>query len=195
MFMTKKISSILIGSLLLSIGINFFLVPFKLLDGGVIGLGLIIKYITGVQVGLVIILLSIPIYIIAWFYHRGFFYNSLHGMLFSSFTIDYLAPLHYSFTENLSLPAIVSSIVGGIFIGTGIGVMLRFKTSTGGTDLLAQVLSNTLQVNVGIIIFIIDAVIICLGGLLISSETLLLSAVTITFVGLLTTLCTWNVRF
>ncbi|MBM7571595.1 uncharacterized membrane-anchored protein YitT (DUF2179 family) [Aquibacillus albus] len=179
----------------MSVGINFFLVPFKLLDGGIIGLGLIIKYLTGVQAGLVIIGLSIPIFILAWVYHRNYFYNSLHGMLFSSFAIDYLAPLHYPFIESLKLASIPSSIVGGIFIGLGIGIMLRYDTSTGGTDLLAQLLSKIIHVNVGIIIFMIDAVIIGIGGLLFSTETLLLSALTIIFVGVFTSLCTWNIGY
>lgn len=57
----NKAIIIVFGSLILSVGINFFLVPFDLLDGGIIGIGLIIKYILGIKVGLTIIVLSIPI--------------------------------------------------------------------------------------------------------------------------------------
>ncbi|WP_442852964.1 YitT family protein [Bacillus sp. UNC41MFS5] len=46
MYILKKTFAVLLGSLLLSIGIIFFLVPFELLDGGIIGIGLIIKYFT-----------------------------------------------------------------------------------------------------------------------------------------------------
>ena len=182
--------AVLLGSILLSIGINFFLVPFELLDGGIIGISLIIKYLTGMKPGLAIIFLSIPIFALAWFYNKRYFYNSLSGMLFSSFVIDLLSssrafiPLH--------IPPVFSSILGGIFVGLGIGIMLRHETSTGGTDLLAQFLSKIFKINVGIMIFIIDALVICLGGLLLSKETFLLSSLTITVVGLFTSLCTWN---
>ncbi|MDR4947056.1 YitT family protein [Neobacillus cucumis] len=190
MHFLKKGLVILFGSILLSIGINFFLVPFELLDGGIIGVGLIIKYLTGMKPGLAIIFLSIPIFALAWFYNKSYFYNSLFGMLFSSFVIDLL-----SFSRGyiqLQIPPVVSSVLGGIFVGLGIGIMLRYETSTGGTDLLAQFLSKIFKINVGIMIFIIDALVICLGGMLISKETFFLSSLTITVVGLFTSLCTWN---
>ncbi|GGM42633.1 hypothetical protein GCM10011351_30730 [Paraliobacillus quinghaiensis] len=195
MFYFRKVGSIVIGSILLSIGINFFLVPFHLLDGGIIGLGLIIKYLTGVQAGLIIIVFSIPIFIIAWIYNKDYFYNSLHGMLVSSFAIDFLYPLHDTFISQFQIPPLLSSIIGGMFIGLGIGIMLRSKTSTGGTDLLAQFLAKIFQVNVGLVIFFIDALIICLGGLLISPNSFFLSSITIIFVGLFTSMCTWNLEY
>lgn len=171
-------------------GINFFLVPFGLLDGGIIGIGLIIKYLLGIKAGLTIIILSIPIFALAWYRYRSYFYNSLHGMLVSSFMIDFIYPLHDLLLSYIYFPAILSSALGGTLVGLGIGIMLRHETSTGGTDLLAQFLANALNLNVGVMIFIIDAMVICLGGLLISGETFLLSIVTIIFVGLTTSLCT-----
>ena len=187
-----KAIAIVIGSLALSVGINFFLVPFELLDGGVIGIGLIVQYMSGFRTGLVTIVLSIPIFTIAWFYYRHYFYNSLHGMLISSFLIDLLNPLHDYFISFIQIPALISSIIGGIFVGLGIGIMLRNETSTGGTDLLAQFLASIFQINVGVMIFIIDVIVIWIGGLLISKETFLLSSVAIIFVGLTTSLCMWK---
>jgi uncharacterized membrane-anchored protein YitT (DUF2179 family) len=190
MLFITKFTAIIIGSLFLSIGINFFLVPFKVIDGGVIGIALIAKYMWGLKTGLTIIFCSIPIYIIAMFRYRNFFFSSLHGMLVSSFFIDLLYPYHYYFVYEVPLNPLSSSIIGGILVGIGIGIMLRYETSTGGTDLLAQFLANTFSINVGIMILIIDAIVICLGGFLISSETFFLSIMTILSVGLATSLCT-----
>jgi len=192
MSLLDKAFAILIGSFIISIGINFFLVPFELLDGGIIGLGLIVKYLLGIKAGLTIIVLSIPIFTIAWFKYRKYFLNSLHGMFISSFMIDLLYPLHDLFLSYFELSALICSIIGGILVGLGIGIMLRYEVSTGGTDLLAQFLANIFRMNVGILIFIIDALVICAGGLLISKETFFLSVVTITFVGLTTSICTWR---
>ncbi|PMC36013.1 hypothetical protein CJ195_17345, partial [Bacillus sp. UMB0899] len=168
-----------IGSIFLSIGINLFLTPYKVLDGGIIGIGLILHYLLGLKAGLMIIFLSIPIFFIAWIYYRKYFYNSLHGMLISSFFIDLMKP----FSGIIHLAPLISSIIGGILVGLRIGLMLRIGTSTGGTDLLAQFLFEKTGINVGILIFFIDAVVILLGGLLISGETFLLSCVTILAVG------------
>ncbi|XEC95652.1 YitT family protein [Paenibacillus tarimensis] len=188
--LARKAISILTGSSILSVGINFFLVPFELLDGGIIGIGLIVKYLFGVKAGLTIIVLSLPIFCIAWFRYRSYFFNSLHGMLVSSFMIDLLYPLHDLFRSYFSLTAVPSSIIGGSLVGIGIGIMLRYQTSTGGTDLLAQLLVSIVRINIGVMIFMIDAVVIGIGGLLISVDTFVLSILTITFVGLTTSLCT-----
>ncbi|MFD2655257.1 YitT family protein [Gracilibacillus thailandensis] len=85
-------------------------------------------------------------------------------------------------------------MLGGVFIGVGTGILLRFRTSTGGTDLLAQLLSRMTRLNVGVIIFMMDALIIMIGGIFISIETLLLSTIAIICVGIITSLCTWNLK-
>lgn len=179
--------------MLLAFGINFFLVPFELIDGGVIGIGLIINYLTDVKAGLVIIVLSIPIFALAWFYNKKYFYNSLHGMLVSSFIIDLLSPTSDIFMIFNDDP-FISAILGGVFVGCGIGFMLRYETSTGGTDLLAQFFSELFKINVGLTIFIIDALVICLGALFLSSGNILLSILTIICVGICTIICTWDMQ-
>ncbi|NSL50623.1 YitT family protein [Calidifontibacillus erzurumensis] len=189
----KKGIAILIGSLLLSLGINLFLYPNELLDGGMIGIGLIVNYLWGFETGLTIIICSIPIFIIAWFRYRTYFYNSIHGLLISSFFIDLLAPLRTVHLSNILQSPLVSSLIGGCLVGIGIGIMLKFETSTGGTDLLAQFISDLFSVNVGIAILIIDTIVVSLGGLLISHETLLLSLITIFVVGISTSLMTMRI--
>jgi uncharacterized membrane-anchored protein YitT (DUF2179 family) len=185
----KKGMIIIVGSIFISLGINYFLVPYKVLDGGIIGIGLIVNYLWGLKAGLMMILISIPIFFIAWMNYRDYFYNSLHGMFISSFFIDLFYPIHTFSQFN----AISSSIIGGILVGLGIGMMLKYRTSTGGTDLVAQFLSDKTGINVGILIFLIDAVVILSGGLLLSHDTLLLSIVTILFVGITTSLFTSNI--
>jgi uncharacterized membrane-anchored protein YitT (DUF2179 family) len=182
----KKSLVIIFGSFLLAVGINGFLVPNKVLDGGIIGIGLIIKYLWGFQAGLAIILLSIPIFAVAWFKYRNYFYDSLHGMLLSSFFIDLIKPT----STLLLLNPAFSSVIGGVLVGLGIGLMLRYKTSTGGTDLIAQFLSDFSGINIGILIFLIDAVVISIGGFLFSADTFLLSVIAIICVGLTTSICT-----
>ncbi|MGP4076031.1 YitT family protein [Halobacillus sp. K22] len=183
----KKGLMILLGSLFISLGINFFLMPDHVLDGGMIGVGLIANYVWGLKVGFTIILCSIPIFTFAWFRYRAYFYNSLHGLLISSFFIDILHGLR---AYHLPLDPALSSIVGGAFVGGGIGLMLRHKTSTGGTDLLAQMIADISRMNVGFVIFFIDLMIIGISGYVFSMETLLLSTITILSVGLVTMLCT-----
>lgn len=189
MYFVKKGIIIVVGSILLALGINLFLAPYKVLDGGIIGVGLILHYLWGFKTGLMILLLSIPIFIVAWYQYRAYFYNSLHGMMVSSFFIDLFKPID----SLLRIDPALSSILGGALVGLGIGIMLKFKTSTGGTDLIAQFLHDKTGINIGILILSIDSIVILCGGLLLSSETLLLSIITILVVGLTTSLFTRNV--
>ena len=73
MILLRKGIAVLIGSLLIAIGINGFLVPFKLLEGGAIGISLIFHYLTGVKVGVTFLLVSIPIFILALFFYQIIF--------------------------------------------------------------------------------------------------------------------------
>ncbi|EOR25186.1 YitT family protein [Cytobacillus oceanisediminis] len=182
--MIEKIAATFVGSLLIGIGVNGFLVPHHLLDGGIIGIGLILHYHYGIPTGLSMILLSIPLYILVWFYNKEYFIYGIFGFLISSFSIDIL-----SFLRNLfSLNVVLSAILGGVVIGVGIGLMLRFETSTGGTDLLAQVLSNILSIQVGVIIFLIDGIVLLSGYKIVGFSTFIASFITIFCVAIFTTL-------
>jgi uncharacterized membrane-anchored protein YitT (DUF2179 family) len=180
----EKIVAMLLGSILLSLGVNGFLVPYHLLDGGVIGLGLIIHYFYGWPTGLSIIILSLPLYVLAWFFERRYFYYSLHGLIISSFCIDFLSFMN----GKIQIGILPSTIIGGLLVGIGIGLMLRYETSTGGTDLLAQILTKFTSINVGIIIFLIDGLVITSGIQVVGLEKFFYSFLTIICVGLMTTL-------
>lgn len=184
MYYVQKGLAIFFGSIFLAIGINLFLAPYEILDGGIIGLSLILHYLFNLKIGLMVIVLSIPIFILAWFKYKHYFYNSLHGLLISSVIIDLLKPLRSLSDFN----SFYAAIIGGVFVGFGIGLMLKFDTSTGGTDLLAQFISDKTGINVGLIILIIDTIIVIIGGLLLSPGTLLLSTLAIVTVGITTSI-------
>ncbi|MEK4173253.1 YitT family protein [Lysinibacillus sp. FSL L8-0312] len=188
-FFTKGLV-IIVGSISLSLGINLFLTPYEILDGGVVGLALILHYLYKLKIGLMIIIISIPIFIIAWFKYRAYFYNSIHGLIASSVIIDLLKPVR----NLVQMDALYSAIFGGILVGFGIGLMLRFQTSTGGTDLIAQFICDKTGINVGILIFFIDSIVIVIGGFLLSTSTFLLSIITVLVVGITTSVITSRSR-
>lgn len=180
-----KVSAIIIGSILVGVAINGFLVPHHLLDGGIVGIALILHYYFDFRTGLWTALLSIPLSIYAWFSDRKQFYGSFQGMILTSFFIDVLSPLEYQF----SLPIWLSSILGGAISGVGVGLMLRYKTSTGGTDLLAYFISKATPLNIGVLIFLIDGMIVLLGYPTLGFESLLFSTLTIFIAGSFASIC------
>ncbi|MCA1054517.1 YitT family protein [Rossellomorea aquimaris] len=184
--MIRKFMILITGSMLIGIGINLYFVPHHFLDGGMIGIGLIVHYWLGFKPGLTIIVLSIPLYMIAFFKDRALFYNSIHGLWLSSFMIDFF----YQWHEANVLPALYSGLVGGTLVGIGIGLMLRADSATGGTDLLAQLIGKSFGYNVGKLIFMIDSVVLLIGWSIIGLESFLYSLFAISAVGFFTTILT-----
>ncbi|QOY37761.1 YitT family protein [Anaerobacillus isosaccharinicus] len=184
MLYRKKLLAILAGSFIISLGINNFFVPFHILDGGMIGLGLILHYLYEINVGVAILLLSIPIYCGAWFWYREFFYNSIIGFVISALFIDLFQWLTFTVDD---LSPLIAAIIGGTLLGVGVGIMFLYDISTGGLDLLAQMIADFFKMNVGIFIFIIDLIVVFAGISVITFDEMILSTIAVAATGVATT--------
>lgn len=182
MEIVSKIMALFVGSVFIAIGLNLFLIPQGLMEGGALGISLIVHYVTGTKVGLTFLLISIPIFLLTWVVYRPFFYNGIHGMLISALVIDLFAPLE-AIARTFQFGPIASSAIGGILIGIGTGLMLRRGISIGGTDLLAQLAAKSLKTNSGHIILLFDVLIVTAGSLYLPRVSLLLSLITVCSVG------------
>jgi uncharacterized membrane-anchored protein YitT (DUF2179 family) len=184
--MFRTFSIIILGSVFVGIGINLFFVPHHFLDGGMIGIGLIAHYWFGFKPGLTIILLSVPLYMLAFFVDRKLFYNSIHGLWLSSLMIDFF----YQWKNILTFSPLMSAFLGGTFVGIGIGLMLKGNSATGGSDLLAQLIGKSFQMNVGKLIFAFDSIVLMVGWPIIGTESFLYSLFAVSIVGFFTTILT-----
>lgn len=175
MYWLQKSVAIIVGSVLVAIGVNLFLVPHRLMDGGMIGIGLLATYYMQWPPGMVMMGVSIPVYVLVFFYDRRLFFHSFHGMLISSFFIDVLSDLRGFNSWSTS----ASAVTGGVLIGMGVGLMLAFDTNTGGTDLLAQFLARRFNMSVALLILAIDGLIVLCSLHTIGLERTVFSLVTI----------------
>lgn len=184
--MLKKIIYVGVGATFIGIGINGFILPFHLINGGVIGLSILLNYTLDIHLSLAIIFINLPLYLYSLIYERQYFFNGLLGVLTSAGMIDALAPLrgivHFS--------VLWSSMAGGVFIGIGVGLMLRQHVSHGAADLFALLISKYLMINPGIILLFIDLSIIILGMIVLRDQRLVYSLFTVSCVGFLSSLLT-----
>lgn len=160
--LTKRILLILAGSFISAVGINAFIIPHKLLSGGVTGLALIIQYLTHINSGVFILLFNIPIFLIGIKeVNKEFTLFSLIGMgslsLFLLITKDLS---QYLKTHEILL----SSIYGGVLVGAGLGIAFSNRASQGGTDIIAVVIKKRTGASIGNISFIINVFIVLLGA-------------------------------
>lgn len=187
--MLKKLAVIGFGSTMIGIGVNGFILPFHLINGGMFGISLVFNYLWHFSIGLTFVFLNIPVYLLAYKSDHNYFLYGLIGAVFSGFMIEILMPLK----DVFHLPIISSVIIGGIIVGIGVGTMLRNQISPGGMDLLALLLAKWTKINVGIIAYAIDTVIIMSSLLLLQEPRLLYSLLIVSIVGLLATAITsWN---
>ncbi|WP_019123428.1 YitT family protein [Brevibacillus massiliensis] len=155
-FFARKLLFTTAGGILIGIGVNLFLVPHRLMDGGIIGIGLLGQYYFGWPPGGVMLMASLPIYVLICLLDQRLFVNSFLGTILTSVLVDALSPLRMF--GPVSLP--IAAVTGGICIGVGTGLMLAYRTNSGATDLLAQFLAARSRVPVAALIFIEDGIII-----------------------------------
>ncbi|MCB2296106.1 YitT family protein [Clostridium algoriphilum] len=165
--LVKKIVLIILGSLILSIAINLFIVPNKLLGGGLSGVGLIVQYIFNFPMGITILILNIPLLILSIFkINKRFTAFTVLGTISLSIFLIITAPLN-----NVLLPVeesyrLLYCIYGGVLSGIGLGIVISNEGSTGGMDIIAIYAKKKYDIEVGIVSFIINFIIVAVGSIL-----------------------------
>lgn len=170
---------IFIGTLLTAIGLDMFLIPNKIAAGGVSGIATIIHYVAHFPVGVTMLTINIPLFLLGIKQLGvGFGIRSLFGTVVLSAMIDVMASM------NLPVPTkdpLLASIYGGIITGVGIGIVFRARGTTGGTDLAAAIVNNYMKLSVGVVLFAIDASVIVAAGIVFKSAELALYALLTVF--------------
>ncbi|MBU5306195.1 YitT family protein [Clostridioides mangenotii] len=135
-----EMTGLVLGCISMSIGINAFLKPHTIAPGGLSGLSLLLNKITGLPVSVVMMLIGVPLVMLA-FRILGLknSLKTLFGTVLFSAIVQLTDPLsRMNFTEDFLL----SAISGGLLVGIGLGIMFKSDASTGGTDLIALILSK-----------------------------------------------------
>lgn len=179
-----KLFILLCCSFLISCGINFFFIPHHIIDGGFMGIALVLNYLFQFPAGFTLFICSLPVYLLAWLLDRELFYSSIIGLVLSAFLIDVMYPFRHLFLRYIHLDPLKSALIGGALIGLGVGLMLKHRMSTGGTDLLALFLSRWSAINVGLFVIVMDTTVIVFGGMILAENTILISIIAVIAVGI-----------
>lgn len=168
---------ILIGTMLMAVGVSMFLLPNQLSSGGFTGIATITYYLFNWQMGVVVFLLNVPLFLLALFkIGKEYFLKGIIGTVSLSFFIDYFEKFN-GFTHDRFL----ACIYGGIIIGVGTALVLKEEGSTGGTDMLANLIKEYVpNFRTGTIIVILDIIIVSLNVIIFNEiEIALYSAIAI----------------
>jgi uncharacterized membrane-anchored protein YitT (DUF2179 family) len=173
----KKYAFIYITTLLLSITYTVFLLPISIIDGGMVGIAMIIHHLTSLNTGIVYFFLSLPIFIWAFINHRKIFYRTIWGFLCFSANMYWVSDMKCLIEPNIAL----SLILGGILTGLCFGLMATVKASPGGFAPIGIYLFEKKIINYGLFIFINDVLVVLLGTLFFDIEQIIYSTI---FIGI-----------
>ena len=150
----------IVGSFIMAIGVSCFLLPNQLSSGGFSGIATITYYLFNIPMGIMIFLLNIPLFLFAGYkIGKDFFVKSILGTFSLSFFIDLLDKL-----EPITTDRFLACIYGGTIIGLGTAIILKVGSSTGGTELIGNIIKTyNPHISMSKYLMLIDIVIIILN--------------------------------
>lgn len=165
---------IVCGSIITAVSIAGFLIPAKIASGGTDGISVILYHTLGFDPGITMLLLNIPLFIIAlWIFGPRYSIRAVIGTVLLSLFVSLLGHLtdYRGFLDNTeSVDTLLSALFGGVLAGMGIGFVLKGGANTGGTDIVAQIVSRFTPLQVGSALFLVDSLIILAGGFVFGLE-------------------------
>ncbi len=173
----KKGIYTLIGATAMGAFLELFLVPLHIVAGGVGGIATLVNHLTGLSVGVLILLINIPIFVLGVLnFSKGFLYYSLLGTLALSLSTQF-----FSQFPPLTSDPLLAAVFGGGGIGLSLGLVISVNGTTGGTDILALVLKKWIpRFSVGQFFLLIDGIVILAAGFVFGEwESALYSALTL----------------
>lgn len=172
-----EILGVSLGVLLTALGLDLFLIPNKIAAGGVSGIATILHYLIHAPVGITMLVLNVPLFVLG-ILRLGlpFGFRSLYGTISLSVAIDLLAPVLPVPTQDVLL----ASLYGGVLVG--LGLVFRYKGTTGGTDLAAAVLRTYTGANIGRLLFLVDGAVVLAAWVTFDSAELAMYALLTIFI-------------
>lgn len=194
----QEILGILFGSIFIGLGFSWFLVPYQMSPGGVAGIAQLFNYYCDFPTGITYLIINVPLFIIGFAIKKKFMSRrAIFGALFVATMMDVTSPLFLQkmklisqeFIENhtflmsdghqiISLIApekiYLAAIAGAVLVGLGLGIIFRFRGSTGGTDIPVSLVKQKTSISVGTAYWAWESIIIVTVSMVHSSIEILI---------------------
>lgn len=174
------------GAAIMALGIGVFLIDARVVPGGVSGLSMAIHYLSNnkIPVGLMMWLLNVPLY--AWGLKelgKSFGARTFYGFTLNSFFIDFFRGdipgiRFFRLQDTQTIKDLYQHdflfliLIGAVLLGVGLGIIFKFKGTTGGSDIVASIMQKHYGIKPGQAIMSIDFFVITLAGLIIELKNL-----------------------
>ena len=156
-------SLITIGAFIMAAGFVLFITPYKIVPGGVYGISIILHHLFDFPVGLTAICFDIPITIIGTrILGPRFGVKTVVGFTLTAVFVDTLT-FFWGDQPLVHDNGLLSSIYGGVLVGLGLGLIFKAKATSGGSDVIAMIISRFNKMPPGQMIILVDSIVVLIG--------------------------------
>jgi len=171
--LVKDIAFILLGVISAGFGLKGFLLPNSFIDGGAMGISLLISEVSGWSLSVLIVVINLPFLILGFSQiGKSFAIKSILAIIALALVI-YIVPYPIITSDKLLV-----AVFGGFFLGAGIGMAIRGGSVIDGTEVLAIYLSKKTGLTIGDVVLILNIIIFFVGGYILSIEIALYAILT-----------------
>lgn len=162
------------GAVLAAFALEEFLVPFTVLDGGIVGISMIVSQLTKLPLGLLTIVLNAPFMVLGYKrLGKRFLIKAIYAQIVFSTFLSLFEDL-----EPVTEQEILVVVFGGLILGLGVGLILRYGGCLDGTEIVAMLLSHHVELSVGQIVLFFNILIYGVCGFLYGADRALYSLLT-----------------
>lgn len=182
----KRYFLLVMGLLIVAVGFNLFLLPNNIVFGGVSGISIVTSKLFGWDTSLFIMICNILLLIISYF-TLGFSdtKRSIIGSILFPVFVKITSDIN-SFANVSNNDIIICILFGAVLHGIGAGLVFKTGFTTGGTDIINQILSKYAKISIGNAIIFSDGIIVLFGAVVFGFTKLLYSLVTLYIISILT---------
>ena len=167
MFMT-------IGILLAALALEVFLIPNRIIDGGITGISIILSFLTNINLSIFIVIINIP-FLLLGFKHLGknFLIQSSIAMVLFSLLLE-----AFKQVDVVTSDILLATVFGGLLLGIGVGFVIRYGACLDGVETIAILINKKTSFSVGQVILLVNLVIYMVAGILFGWDRALYSIMT-----------------
>lgn len=159
---------------MMAVALEVFLVPNTIIDGGITGISIVLSKITPISLGIFLFVFNLPFLFIGYKQiGKTFAFSTLYGIIVLSVTTALLHDVK-PFTNE----TILAVLFGGLTLGFGVGLVIRYGGALDGTEIVAILLSKKLRIPVGQIVMFINVFIFIVAGFVFGADSAMFSIFT-----------------
>ncbi|WP_407717025.1 YitT family protein [Lysinibacillus capsici] len=168
-----RIIMVSVGAIIMALGLELFLVPNHIMDGGIVGVSIITSHLLKLPLGIFIFILNLPFIFLGYKQiGKTFALSTGLGITVLSFSTLALHNIH-PFTED----TLLATVFGGMILGVGVGIVIRYGGSLDGTEILAILANSKTPFSVGEIIMFFNIIIFTVAGFIFNWEQAMYSII------------------